>query len=60
MKMFLTDNVIGSEPFIRFMVPAFSIAACMAAAPNRVAGTEPKLLWKEPMGVRCALTITTS
>ena len=42
------------------MVPAFSTADFMATPPSFDAGSEAKLLWNDPMGVRCALTITTS
>ena len=40
--------------------PALSIACLMAIAPNCGAGTDDSAPRNEPMGVRTALTITTS
>ena len=44
----------------RKTVPAFSTAALTAIAPNLGAGTLHRVLRKDPIGVRTALTITTS
>ena len=41
-------------------LPALSTAASIATAPSLGAGTGARLLWKEPIGVLAALTITTS
>lgn len=41
-------------------IPALSMAPLMAMEPSLVAGSAARLLLKEPIGVRTALTITTS
>lgn len=41
-------------------LPACSTAALIATEPNLVAGTEERLPLKDPIGVRTALTMTTS
>ncbi len=41
-------------------IPAFSMAPLMAMEPSLVAGTADRLLLKDPIGVRTALTMTTS
>lgn len=41
-------------------LPAFSIAPLIAMEPSLVAGTVARLPLNEPIGVRTALTITTS
>lgn len=41
-------------------IPALSMAPLMATEPSLVAGTEARLPLKDPIGVRTALTMTTS
>lgn len=42
------------------IIPAFSMAPLMAMEPSLVAGTVARLPLNEPIGVRTALTMTTS
>ncbi|TNN76634.1 hypothetical protein EYF80_013086 [Liparis tanakae] len=48
------------ENSLHLNIPAWSMAPLMAMEPSLVAGTAARLPLKEPIGVRAALTITTS
>lgn len=55
------DHVTKSPKKVTHLnIPAWSMAPLMATEPSLVAGSAARLPLKEPIGVRTALTMTTS
>ena len=56
MKLLLNEQ----GEYFHLNLPALSMAPLMAMEPSLVAGTAARVPLKEPIGVRTALTMTTS
>lgn len=54
------EKIFCPFTLIHLDIPALSMAPLMATEPSLVAGTAARLPLKEPIGVRTALTMTTS